>query len=188
LNYNTYEKPIILNTLYFDVPQSRERVVILCKRKDFGELPKLPSISKKNRKPTHLSTIIEGNVDQKYDLSNKLKATEKIWGEFLDICNKNNISVPKFPIWTDWWDSDGNDTTITKYNKNISKDENKKKIEQAQSDFYEKYKNWIDKNRKFYKKNNKLLKPWIIKSRNNSLWLGAVRKMEWQTGKLAKTT
>ena len=47
LNYYTYEKPIILNTLYFGVPQSRERVVIMCKRKDLGELPVLPSISKK---------------------------------------------------------------------------------------------------------------------------------------------
>ena len=59
LNYYTYENPVILNTLYFGVPQSRERVVILCKRKDLGELQKLPLITKKNIKTTSLETIIE---------------------------------------------------------------------------------------------------------------------------------
>ena len=42
LKYYTYDKPVILNTLYFGFPQSRERVIIMCKRKDLGNLPKLP--------------------------------------------------------------------------------------------------------------------------------------------------
>ena len=67
-SYNTYQTPVILNTLYFGVPQSRERVVILCKRKDLGELPKLPDISKKNIKQTSLSSIIQDKVDEKYNL------------------------------------------------------------------------------------------------------------------------
>ena len=182
LNYFTYDKPTILNTLYFGVPQSRERVVILCKRKDLGELPKLPSISKSNIKNTNLKDIIDEFVDDKYNLNDKLKETEKIWNNFLNICNNNNISIPKFPIWTDWWDSDGNNTSITKYNKNLSNDENEKNIKIAQKNFYKKYKNWIDKNRDFYNKNINVLKPWLIESRENNLWLGAVRKMEWQTG------
>ena len=183
LNYNTYEKPIILNTLYFGVPQSRERVVILCKRKDLGELPILPSISKKNIKETSLKNIINDNVEPKYNLSNKLKETENVWEEFLDICNKHKINIPKFPIWTDWWDSNGDNTTVTKFNKKKNEEENIKHIKKAQCDFYKKYKSWIDKNREFYKQHYKLLNPWIIKSRQNKLWLGSVRKMEWQTGK-----
>tara|TARA_B100000900_G_C20597004_1_gene723846 strand:- start:2125 stop:3462 length:1338 start_codon:yes stop_codon:yes gene_type:complete len=183
LNYFTYEQPIILNTLYFGVPQSRERVVILCKRKDIGTLKELPKLSKKNIKKTSLESIIEEDVDKKYNLSEKLKITEKVWDEFLNICNENNISIPKFPIWTDWWDSDGENTTITKYDCKKSQEENKKCIKQNQIQFYKKYKNWIDKNRQFYEKHINLLKPWITKSRQNSLWLGAVRKMEWQTGK-----
>jgi DNA (cytosine-5)-methyltransferase 1 len=182
LNYFTYDKPTILNTLYFGVPQSRERVVILCKRKDLGELPKLPFISKGNVKNTNLKDIIDEFVDDKYNLNDKLKETEKIWNNFLNICNNNNISIPKFPIWTDWWDSDGNNTSITKYNKKLSNDENEKNIKIAQKNFYKKYKNWIDKNRDFYNKNINVLKPWLIESRENNLWLGAVRKMEWQTG------
>jgi DNA (cytosine-5)-methyltransferase 1 len=182
LNYYTYDTPIILNTLYFGVPQSRERVVIMCKRKDLGELPKLPSISKNNIKSTTLNDIIDENVNKKYNLSGKLKETEKIWNNFLDICATNNIIIPRYPIWTDWWDSDGNNTTITKYNNKLSKDENEKKIKKAQQDFYKKYKNWINKNREFYKTNINILNPWLTESRKNKLWLGAVRKMEWQTG------
>ena len=182
LNYNTYETPLILNTLYFKVPQSRVRVVILCKRKDIGELPKLPIITKKNIKKTSIETIIEKKCDKKYKITGKLKVTHKIWNKFLKILNKNNIPIPKYPIWTDWWDSDGNNTSITKYNKNLSKEENEINISNKQKEFYKKYKNWIDKNRIFYIENKEILEPWLIKSRKEKLWIGAVRKMEWQTG------
>ena len=181
LNYYTYDIPIILNTLYFGVPQSRERVVIMCKRKDLGELPKLPSISKDNIKSTTLKDIIDEDANKKYNLSGKLKETEKIWNNFLNICSTNNIIIPRFPIWTDWWDSDGDNTSVTKYNNKLSKDENEKNIKKAQEDFYNKYKNWIDKNREFYTTNKNVLDPWLKESRKNKLWLGAVRKMEWQT-------
>jgi DNA (cytosine-5)-methyltransferase 1 len=45
LGYYTYSLPLILNVLHFNVPQNRERVIIMCKRKDLGELPVLPHIS-----------------------------------------------------------------------------------------------------------------------------------------------
>jgi site-specific DNA-cytosine methylase len=38
--YYTYSTPVILNTLHFNIPQNRERV-IMCKRKDLGEMPVL---------------------------------------------------------------------------------------------------------------------------------------------------
>ena len=72
---------------------------------------------------------------------------------------------------------------LTKYNKKLTDEENKSSILQAQIEFYKKYKNWIDKNRTFYQVNKEILDPWLHKSRNQPLWLGAVRKMEWQTGK-----
>jgi DNA (cytosine-5)-methyltransferase 1 len=106
LGYYTYEKPLILNTLYFGIPQSRERVVILCKRKDLGILQKLPKISNENIKKTCLKNIIEKKCDKKYKIIGRLKVTEKVWNNFLNILKENNIPVPKFPIWTDWWDVD----------------------------------------------------------------------------------
>jgi DNA (cytosine-5)-methyltransferase 1 len=160
LGYNIYKDPVILNTLYFGVPQSRERVIIMCKRKDLGELPELPEISKKNIKITTLESIMEKKVDIKYNISGKAKVSNDVWDEFLKILNYNNIIIPKFPIWTDWWDNDVND--------NIT--------------FYNKYKSWIDKNRAFYNDNLKILENWLIKSREIPEWKGAVRKLEWQTG------
>ena len=126
---------------------------------------------------------MEDECDTKYNITGKMKVTQEVWNEFLIILNTNHIVIPKFPIWTDWWDSDGNNTSVTKYNKKLTDEENKSSILQAQIDFYQKYKNWIDKNRTFYQVNKEILDPWLHKSRNQPLWLGAVRKMEWQTGK-----
>jgi len=182
LNYYTYDDPLILNTLYFGVPQSRERVVILCKRKDLGNLPALPEISKKNIQPTSLDTIIEETVDPKFNITGKMRTTHTIWNEFLTLLSNQKISIPKFPIWTDWWDSDGLNTTVTKTDDNKSDEENRTMVEKAQREFYAKYKNWIDKNREFYNKNKGILEPWLMESRKNGLWKGAVRKMEWQCG------
>jgi DNA (cytosine-5)-methyltransferase 1 len=182
LGYNTYNKPIILNTLYFGIPQSRERVVILCKRKDLGDLeefPKLPT----TKKITKLSNIIESKPSIKYNISTKLNQTEIVWNNFIQLLCNNNIDMPKFPIWTDWWDSDGNNTTITKKDNKKSNDINNTDIMKKQKDFYKKYKNWIDKNRCFYKKYFDILNLWLMQSRDNfPLWKGAVRKLEWQAG------
>ena len=183
LGYYTYCKPVILNTLYFGIPQSRERVVILCKRKDLGELPILPDISKKNIKETSLKDIIEeGDVDEKYKLSGKMKVVEEVWNEFLEILYSNGVDVPKYPIWTDWWDSDGEGTNVTKYDKKKSDEENEKIVKDKQKAFYEKYKKVIDKNRDFYNDNLSILQGWLNTSRNKSLWKGALRKFEWQAG------
>ena len=108
-----------------------------------------------------MKDILEVNADKKYNIVNKMKTTEIVWNNFLNICNKNNIFIPKFPIWTDWWDKDINNDIIT----------------------YKKYTNWIDKNKDFYKTNKELLEPWLKNSREEKLWIGAVRKMEWQTRK-----
>lgn len=182
LNYHTYKKPLILNTLYFGVPQSRERVVILCKRKDIGTLPTLPSITRKNTKNTNLADIIDNDVSGKYKLGPKLKVTESVWNEFIELCNSNGIGIPRFPIWTDLWDSDGNDTTITKYKKELSDELNRENVSNNQQRFYNKYKKWIDSNRAFYNSHKELFDKWLEKSRAKQLWRGAVRKMEWQTG------
>lgn len=167
MGYNTYSNPIILNVLHFNIPQNRERVIILCKRRDIGDLPELPKIPKnpKLTLTTHIKDIIDNTTDNnKYKINDKFKDVEKIWNEFINILIKNNIEIPKFPIWTDMWDCD--------LNKNKS--------------FYDKYANWIDKNREFYKNNNIILKNWLEESRKNNNWIGAVRKFEWQGGKLLK--
>jgi DNA (cytosine-5)-methyltransferase 1 len=157
MGYTTYKKPLILNTLQFNIPQNRERVIILCKRNDLGDMPKYPIIPKIDKSDVNVS--LHNIVDKKYNtnansLSEKLINVKNVWNEFIHMCYDNNIKIPKFPIWTEYWDSTVDNT---------------------------KYKNWIDKNRLFYSKHKNVLDGWLIKSRKNKHWIGAMRKLEWQT-------
>jgi DNA (cytosine-5)-methyltransferase 1 len=74
----------------------------------------------------------------------------------------NNIDIPKYPLWTDWWDN----------------------VYEKDDIFYNKYRSWIDKNRDFYDKNKNVLEGWLTSSRENKSWTGSVRKFEWQGGDL----
>ena len=187
LNYNTYDNPLILNTLHFNVPQSRERAVILCVRKDIGVLPETPKIPKivKADLNVRINDIIYDNEEynKNYKITEREENVIKIWDNFIDILNENKIVVPKFPIWTDWWDSDGDNTNICKIDNKITDEENLKKIKKKKVDFYNKYKSWIDKNRDFYIGNKKILEEWLNTSRENKHWYGALRKFEWQVQK-----
>lgn len=81
LGYYTYHDPLVLNVLHFDIPQNRERVVILCQRKDLGKLKKKPEIKKINKNKLHcsISDIISDDEEtQQYTISKKLKTAEKI--------------------------------------------------------------------------------------------------------------
>jgi DNA (cytosine-5)-methyltransferase 1 len=162
LGYYTYETPVILNVLHFNIPQNRERVIIMCKRKDIGELPILPDIPS-NPKMGLTKGIVDfiSDYEEKYIIDGKLKDVETVWHSFIRLLIVHNISIPKFPIWTDWWDNDFEET----------------------EPFYVKYKGWIDKNREFYNE-NECLKEWLFVSRQNPNWIGAVRKFEWQAGDL----
>ena len=186
LGYLTYQKPVILNTLYFGVPQSRERVVIMCLRQDLGVLPTLPSISKANSLETNLASIIEDSSSSTEmgttDLSPKFEASKRVWNNFLNILGNANIKVPKFPLWTDWWDGDGENTNVTKINPKLTEEENQEIVSHRQKAFLKKYESWIKKNRDFYHQNQTLLQPWLETSRQEPLWRGAVRKLEWQAG------
>jgi DNA (cytosine-5)-methyltransferase 1 len=161
LGYYTYPKPIILNALHFDVPQNRERVIILCVRKDLHELPLLPIIPK-NCKKTLTVNIKDIILPDTYEftIEGKLKDVEIIWNNFMQLIIMSGIPMPKFPIWTDYWDTE------------------------APKLFYLKYKSWIDKNVAWYTEHFALLKPWLEASRLCDNWSGSVRKFEWQAGDL----
>ena len=165
LGYYTYQEPVILNVLHFNIPQNRERVIIMCKRKDLGELNELPVIPSNPKVflTNSIKDVIRENekeTNDKYKISGKMKDVERIWDEFIKLLISEGIQIPKFPIWTDWWDNDIN----------------------SDKDFYKKYTSWIDKNREFYNINKDLLQKWLESSRNCINWVGAVRKFEWQAG------
>lgn len=165
MGYSTYGAPLILNVLHFNVPQNRERVIIMCKRKDLGplqELPLVPKTPKLYLTRTLKDFIFEKEKEEqtKYKITGKLKDVENIWDNFIKLLISNHVSIPKFPIWTDWWD----------------------KPTDQDPEFYKKYKVCIDKNLVFYTENKTILDPWLNASREVKTWLGAVRKFEWQAG------
>lgn len=166
LGYHTYAQPIILNALHFNVPQNRERVIIMCKRKDLGELPSSPTIPKnpKTLLTRYISDIVCDEPETKnYRIDGKLLAVESVWNAFMKLFIKHKLEIPKFPLWTDWWDN-----ADTDYDKA----------------FYKKYKLWIDNNRQFYTDHQRIFEKWLLLSRKNPNWVGAVRKFEWQAGDL----
>lgn len=166
LGYRTYNEPVLLNVLHFNIPQNRERVVIMCKRADLGDLPELPEINKHPKE--HLTCFIKDIIDEREPSSNltgKSRDVFNVWNAFIDILYSNGVEIPKFPIWTEWWDNDFEATT---------------------DEFYLKYTGWIDKNRLFYQDNYSILEGWLLESRNNERWTGAVRKLEWQAGDLTE--
>lgn len=167
LGYQTYDKPIIINPLMFDIPQNRERAIILCYRNDVYKypFPIMPKVIKKDLKCSLTSVVKKNEDNTKYKIKGKIKASGIIWNNFLKILCDNKIDILQCPIWTDWWDSDGKDTSNFK-----------------SKTFYTKYKKWIDRNREFWNKNINILRPWLTESRKNKLWIGAVRKFEWQVG------
>lgn len=137
----------------------------MCKRKDLGKLKLLPLIPKnpKLQLTQNINNIINVNekeFNDKYKINGKMKDVEKIWNEFIKLLISKKIRIPKFPIWTDWWDNDIN----------------------SNNDFYKKYKLLINKNREFYNINKNLLKNWLETSRKCNNWFGSVRKLEWQAG------
>jgi DNA (cytosine-5)-methyltransferase 1 len=168
LGYNTYKEPLILNTLHFDIPQNRERMIILCMRKDMGLMPNVPIIPKKPKTMLRktlkdIMNVSEEEENKEYRISGKLKDVENIWDDFLKKLCLAKIDIPHFPIWTDYWD-----------NTDIS----------TNDPFYLKYSNWIDKNRDFYKKHKDILEEWLKTSRENKNWSGSVRKFEYQAEKV----
>jgi DNA (cytosine-5)-methyltransferase 1 len=165
LGYETYDDPLILNALDFGVPQNRERVIILCKRGDLGGLPARPE-SIKIRPNLSLSSVLDASAGG--GISGKMKVVEGVWDEFVRILVAAGVPSPKFPIWTDWWDGDGEGTASDTPEKKDA--------------FLCKYSSWIEKNRGFYLSNRSALEPWLIRSRSRAEWFGSVRKFEWQAG------
>lgn len=152
IGYKTYQNPIVLNPLMYNIPQNRERIFILCCRDDI-ELPERPVIDKvdKTKLTCLLSDVISGDISDDISadisdcqLSEKLKHTETIWSKFLKILHDNDIVILRGLIVSDEFDTDSN-TTSSK---------------------------WFDKHRAY-------LLLWLNESRADPLWKGTKRQMTW---------
>ena len=164
--YNVIDEPVIFSPHYIGVPQHRERVFIMCVRKDIADLP--PFYFNTDRMPKCSIDSILQKDDEIDDLARYQLKPEMIewidnWNEFLQgiKCDK----LPGFPIWTD-------SLCAMKDNPMIGDWDNMPKWKQ----------NFIKKNSELWEQNNEFIDRWIVKAKKNPLFFGSKAKLEWQAG------
>lgn len=163
LGYNLLSNPVIFSPHYVGIPQHRERVYIMCVRKDVGLIrPYL--FDKKEIPECSVESILEDdseiqNLDS-YRISPDLEDLIDKWNRFVQ-----NIKVdrlPGFPVWSDRLCD-------------LNPDEN--------LDQYPAWKrNFILKNNELYIANREFIDSWLKDARSNPLFFGAKAKLEWQAG------
>lgn len=167
LGYDLLPQPVIFSPHYLGIPQHRERVFIMCVRKDIDTIP--PFYFDNAKLPVcNIETILQPDRDvvnlSKYRLSNEQIHLLSLWNEFIGTikCSK----LPGFPIWSER-------LCDLNPNEDLSQYPNWKQ-------------NFIRKNNELYLANREFIDEWLIRARQCSLFFGAKAKFEWQAGQSAK--
>lgn len=163
LGYALLPEPVIFSPHYVGIPQHRERVYIMCVRRDIGNIK--PFTFDKKKMPSCTIESILQNDDEipnihEYRISPDLENLIDLWNEFLQ-----NIIVdklPGFPVWADrLCDLDPHED-LTKYPSWKQ--------------------NFIHKNNELYLANREFINEWLSRAKHNPLFFGAKAKLEWQAG------
>lgn len=161
--YNVLKEPVIFSPHYVGIPQHRERVYIMCVRKDIGEVPPF-TFAKEQMIPCSIDSILQEDSEipniEEYRISPDMENLIDLWNEFIQ-----NIQVerlPGFPVWSDrLCDLDPNEDL---------------------SQYPAWKKNLILKNNELYLNNREFIDAWLKKASQNPLFFGAKAKLEWQAG------
>ena len=164
--YNVIDEPVIFSPHYIGVPQHRERVFIMCVRKDVGNLPpfyfnidKIPSCKIED-------ILLEENEIpdlERYKLKPEMIEWIDNWNAFLQgiKCDK----LPGFPIWADSLCAIKDNPMIDEWD-----------------DLPGWMKTFIKKNSELWEGNKDFIDKWLIKAKANPLFFGSKAKLEWQAG------
>lgn len=166
LGYNVLSEPIIFSPHYIGVPQHRERVFIMCVRKDIGNLP--PFYFNIDNIPTcSIDDVLldDSEIDDLKSYQLKFDQIEWIdnWNEFIQ--NIKCDKLPSFPIWADCLCPIEECPFYCEF-------ANLPKWQQ----------NFIVKNNELWENNKEFLAKWLPKARKNRNFFGAKAKLEWQVG------
>ena len=164
IGYNVLEEPVIFSPHYLGIPQHRERVFIMCVRKDIGTLPIFQFNSKRKLPKCSIQDILQDDAEildlQKYKLSEDKIQLVDLWNEFIQ--NIKCKKLPGFPIWSDYLHEPALNEDTTGYPA--------WKI------------NFINKNNQLYLDNREFIDEWLNRAKQNPLFFGAKAKLEWQAG------
>lgn len=163
LGYNLLPEPVIFSPHFVGIPQHRERVYIMCVRKDIGVVRPF-EFNKKKLPKCSIESILQNDNEipniEEYRISQGLQNLIDLWNEFLQ-----NIKVerlPGFPVWSDR-------LCDLNPNEDLSK--------------YPAWKqNFIMKNNELYVNNREFIDEWLERAHQNPLFFGAKAKLEWQAG------
>lgn len=164
--YNVIEKPVIFSPHYIGIPQHRERVFIMCVRKDIADLP--PFYFNPERMPKCSIDSILQKDDEIEDLKQYQLKPEMIdwidnWNEFIQGIDCDRL--PGFPIWAD-------SLCAIEDNPMIGDWDNLPKWQQ----------NFIRKNSELWVQNKEFIEKWLVRAKQNTLFFGSKAKLEWQAG------
>lgn len=163
LGYNLLPDPVIFSPHYVGIPQHRERVYIMCVRKDIGEIPPF-RFDKEQMIQCSIDSILQEDDEipdiEEYRISSEMEKLIDLWNEFIQ--NIRVERLPGFPVWSDRLrDLDPNE--------DLSR--------------YPAWKqNFIRKNSDLYVSNREFVDGWLVRARRNPLFFGAKAKLEWQAG------
>ena len=166
IGYSVIETPVIFSPHYIGIPQHRERVFIMCIRKDLGHLP--PFCFNINRLPQcSIDDILLDDEDipdlYRYKLSEEQIEWIDIWNEFIQ--NIKCEKLPGFPIWAD-------SLCALEDNHMIDEWDNMPRWMQT----------FIKKNNELWSNNKEFIEDWLKRAKKNRLFFGAKAKLEWQAG------
>lgn len=163
LGYDLLPQPVIFSPHYVGIPQHRERVYIMCIRKDLGKIR--PFIfTKEQIIPCTIDSILQDDSDipniEEYRISPDMENLIDLWNEF--IRNVKVRRLPGFPVWSDRLRELDPNEDLTQYPTWK--------------------RNFILKNNELYLNNRTFIDGWLERAYQNPLFFGAKAKLEWQAG------
>lgn len=164
--YNVLDEPVIFSPHYIGIPQHRERVFIMCVRKDIGNLPPF-YFNQERIPPCRIEDILLADNEipdlDRYKLKPQQIEWIDNWNEFLQgiRCDK----LPGFPVWADSLCAIEDNPMVGQWDQLPGW-----------------MKNFIKKNSELWENNKVFIDAWLEKAKKNPLFFGAKAKLEWQAG------
>ncbi|MDR1023987.1 MAG: DNA cytosine methyltransferase [Prevotellaceae bacterium] len=167
LGYVFPDEPIIFSPHLLGIPQFRERVFILCQRKDVARR-NLQIKTPLTKPECHAEQILLESDSKtpdisRYTLSGKELEVLDLWNEFIQGIK---APLPTFPVWTEEFAA------------------GKRRVSLDNLPAWKR--NIILHNRALYEKNKVFIDAWLKKCAKCDVFTGSKAKLEWQSGENAK--
>lgn len=161
--YNLLRKPVIFSPHFIGIPQNRERVFIMCVRKDIGDVPEFVfDVKKKDLPECSIESILLEDSEipnvEKYRINQKQIDLINLWD---DLIKGLKCDLPGCPIYGEYLvDLDPNEDL---------------------SMFPRWKQEYMRKNAAFYRKHRAFIDGWKKRAEGVEMYQNTRRHLEWQT-------